>query len=220
MTSTKTHQVSKGKSNRPNQLGKQQIMSAEKVILLPAEEYFKNREKDVMDYRDLYIGIASMQDLNLPIQSTKHYWLTDDLDKARRAIRKINIDVPIVVMDLEQYLELTAANRKEPGSVLQRMKRYIEDQHQIPIEIKRVFYLLEQGEKINVFLEVTKYGYAITFHEHSIIGYSHVTDELLNIVYYESADQAIKQIDPLKVFINCHISIRFTDTARISPTSH
>lgn len=210
------HPPLKGKSNRPNACGKEQILRAGMIIFLPADEYFKDREKDYMDYRGLYIGIATDHGLNLPIQSTKHYWLCDNIDKAKRAIRKINIDAPIEVMNLEQYQLLTSSCEPTLNHTHIKVKRIIEGKEHIPIEIKKVFYLLEQGERINVIVEVSQYGYSIAFHDHAITGFTHVTDETLNIRYYERADEAIQHLEPLKAFINCHISLRFANVAKIS----
>lgn len=208
----------KGKSNRPNFAGKQQISQADKIILLRADDYFQNHEHDCMDYRNLYIAIAEIHDIYLPIQSNKHYWLCDDIDKAKRAIRKVNIDAPIKVMAFEHYVALITAETKQPELIFTRLKRQLGSYEDMPMEIKRVFDLLEQGEKINVLLEVGEYGYSIAFHEHKLIGFTHITDDSLNIQYYESADIAIKQLDPLKVFMNCHISLRFTNVAKVLPS--
>lgn len=218
MTTAENYLATRGKANRPNKSGSQQITHAEKIILLPAEDYFQNRDRDTMDYRGLYVGIAYMQDLFMPIQSTKHYWLSADINKAKRAIRKVNIDVLIEVMDFSEFISLRTSSPKEPHSILDKIKRSIEREHWIPLEIKRVFYLLKQGEKINVILDVGDKGYSIAFIEYALIGYSHVTDDALNILYFDSADEAIKLLEPIKMFINCRIMLRFSDIARISPS--
>lgn len=120
-------------------------------------------------------------------------------------------------MGIKDYILLTTQTPKEPNTILQKMKRSIEGRRCIPLELKRVFYLLEQGEKINIILDVSNKGYSIAFIEHSLIGYSHVTDDALNIQYFESADHAIALLEPIKMFINCRIMLRFSDIAGISP---
>lgn len=205
-----------GKANRPNQSGRNQIANAEEVILLPAVQYFANRNTEGIWYGNLYIGIAVKNGVCLPIQSTKHYWLSEDIDKAKRAIRKSNIDVSITVTDIEHYQKMLNAPTKEL-TLMQKMKKYVEETVTISKEIKRVFALLEEGEQISVTMEVGKKGYSITFDQQILIGYSHVTDADMNILYYPTADEAINVIKPLRIFINCRFSIDFTDTAKFSP---
>ena len=207
----------KGRSNRPNESGKQQITLAEKIILLPADEYFKDHEHDPMDYKDLHIGIVFINDIYLPIQSTKHYWLFNNIDKAKRSIRKINLDAPINVMTFNEYSELTSPVNKNLEFPFLMIKRSADPNDCVPIEIKRVLYLLREGERINIILEISDQGCSIAFHEHRLVGFSHITDETLNIQYYETVDMAIKELTLLRTYMNCQICLRFLNIAKISP---